>query len=58
MLGKLTVSMILFSDPEGGELAWRVVGVKGVVSGVNRGDDLKMGDVIGEQSTPIILGSG
>ena len=57
MLGKLTVSMILFSPPEGGELAGRVVGVKGVVSGVNRGD-LKMGDVMGELSTPIILGSG
>ena len=64
LFGKLTVSMILvLSDAapeEGGELAWfRVVGVKGVVvNGVNKGDDLKMGDVMGEQSTPMILGNG
>ena len=61
MFGKLTVSIILlFSVPEGGELAWILVefGVRGVVKGVNRGDDLKMGEVIGEQSTPIILGRG
>ena len=64
LFGKLTVSMILvLSDAapeEGGELAWfSVVGVNGVVvNGVNKGDDLKMGDVMGEQSTPIILGNG